>query len=151
MVDQATVGNGRNTREAPAAALRQSATGFIHDLAVLFELQAKLFVHDLQQTTGQMVLPLALLGVGLVASLCVLPMTMVGVAWFLVDAGMKTGWAFIASAGIALLVACLFLGIGYLLVRNRVSPLKRSRDEFARNMAWIKNVLKHSGRRVGPM
>ena len=148
MVDQATLGgNGRNAPEAPGAALRHSATGFIHDLAVLAELQVKLFLHDVQQTAGRMVLPLMLLGIGLVASVCVLPIAMVGVAWFLADAGMQIGWAFIASAGIALLVAGLFLLIAYAMIRSRISPLDRSREEFARNLAWIKNVLKHSGRR----
>ena len=152
MADQATVNaNGgvasRVPINSPAGSMIGNVAEFGHDLATLGELQAKLAVVDLKEATGRAIVPAALAAGALMLVLASLPVALLGVAALLVvDARHGPGWALLATAGATLVVAVVLAVLAIPALRRSFASLDRSREELARNVAWIKTVLAYSGR-----
>lgn len=151
MVGQTSVNSGaksgNGTGVPPAAAMRTNMADFAHDLTTLTELQARLFVVDCKATAGHMVLPtvLAIIG-GVLAAACV-PVALMGIAFILVfEAGWSHGAAFLITALGALVIGGGLAFAAWLLVRKNLTLFDRSKEELTRNLTWIKQVLKNSGR-----
>ena len=133
--------NGRARDEEPNVAT--SFTGLAHDVLELGELQTQLFVHDVKCTTQKTKTSLLLAVVCACVFLGSVPVLLFALGELITE---QTGWP--RSAGLAI---AAFVGIavsaGLLLASwNRLSAglssLQRSRDEFSRNIAWIKSSLR---------
>jgi hypothetical protein len=138
--------NGNGRQAAPRAVV-ENLGEFAHDVVTLAELQAKLFIADVQTFKSGVVFPTALMaGAGILALGCI-PVLLMGVAWLLVDYQvLSRGWAFLVSTAAGLILAGIMGAIGWASFRRQLNILERSQVELERNITWIKSVLKHSGR-----
>jgi hypothetical protein len=117
------------------------------DLLTLGELQAELLRIDLKEAADKSVAPgvVAVLGTGLVLGCC--PVALLGLAWWLESATELTlAASALIVAGAALVVGCGLLYAAYRWLRTSVATLGRSREEFRRNLRWVKSVLTRSRR-----
>ncbi len=126
---------------------------FGHDLTTLAELQAKLAVHDMQESARKVAVPAVVLAVATVLILSSVPVVLIGIAWLIAPL-LKSSFGLVNPQGWALvivaLVTMLLAGILALFFGSRAShsfeSFQRSREELTRNLNWIKTVLTHSGR-----
>jgi len=124
-----------------------SIADFGNDMATLVELQAKLAALDMKECTTRATVPVAVLAVGLVVVLAAVPVALLGAADLIARAlGIAPGWAMLLTAVAALVLAgaVSFLSVHELL--KSLEPLRRSREELVRNLAWVRTVLVYSGR-----
>jgi hypothetical protein len=120
---------------------------FTENLLTLAELQAKMAAIELKQNLAAIKVGTAVLAGGAVLSMAALAIALAGIAELLVS---LLGW----NRGLALLtvaVATLSIagaGIAVAIARLRGSDLgfPLSREEFARNLNWVRTVLLYSGR-----
>src|SRR5688572_5913699 len=106
MVDQADVKpmNGRNDNgrsELPPRAVARSTGEFLHDVTTLAELQGKLLLVDCKQGLSKLIMPIALLVLGIVIALGCVPIALAALAITLVQAA---EFSLAAAMGIALAV-----------------------------------------------
>jgi hypothetical protein len=88
-----------------------------------------------------------LIATGLVVAVAALPVGLVGIAELLVsEMGLKRGYALLAVAVVAILFAgsCASVGASWLRRKRLGFPL--SAEELARNVNWVRTVLRQSGR-----
>jgi uncharacterized membrane protein YqjE len=138
-------GNGRHRTQMPDVA--GSVSGLTHDVIELAELQTQLFMLDLKKSTQKTRTCLILAVVAVCLLLASLPVALVALAALLVE---QLEWSQAASLGVATLVglvlAGIFAGAAYGIVRSGLISIRRSKDEFNRNIAWIKSTLKEQRR-----
>ena len=138
-------GNGRHRTQMPDVA--GSVSGLTHDVIELAELQTQLFMLDLKKSTQKTRTCLILAVIAVCLLLASLPVALVALAELFVE---QLAWSRAAALGVATLVglvlAGIFAGAAYGIVRNGLISIQRSRDEFNRNIAWIKSTLKERGR-----
>jgi len=133
--------NGRVRDDEPNVAT--SFSGLAHDVIELSELQAQLFAHDVKCTTQKTRTSLLLSVVGACVLLGSVPVLLFALGELITE---QTGWPL--SAGLAIgAVVGIAISAGLMLAAwNRLSSglssLQRSRDEFSRNIAWIKSSLR---------
>ena len=133
----------RSGQPTPTEGVRNGLAGLLHDVTTLAELQFKLLSVDAKEASGRAVLPFALLGAAVVFSLSALPLLLIALAQLLRDqAGWPPALATLTAVVIGLIVAGVFAAIGCVRLRNCLAPLARSRDEFNRNVTWLKTALK---------
>jgi uncharacterized membrane protein YqjE len=135
--------------EAGPSQVISGVSEFSENLLTLAELQARLAAIELRQNleatrfTGSVVLA------GATLALASLPVLLIGIAELLASGlRMNRGLAFLSVSAVALLIggACILIA-GSRLRRSAVGfPI--TREEFARNVNWIRTVLLHSGRPV---
>jgi integral membrane sensor domain MASE1 len=152
MADQTSVKDGHPHRHssangAPEQQVVGGITGFGSDIATLAELQAELAVADLKEALQKAVVPLALIVVGVICVIGALPVALLGVAGLLA-AALKIGvaWATLMTGGVVLGVALVVVAVSASKIGPSFSSFRRSREELARNLAWIRTVLLYSGR-----
>lgn len=154
MADQASVStppdNGRRVRiNSPVTeGVFGNLAELGGDIASLAELQVQLAVADVKESIGRAIVPAVLLGAGLVLLLAAVPVALIGVAMLLSDALGFThpGWAYLLVAGGVVVLTVLFVLIGLPMFLHAFRSFVRSKDELARNVAWVKTVLANSGR-----
>jgi hypothetical protein len=130
-------------RESPSTGVRNGIAGVFHDALTLAELQFKLLGIDAQQATRRAMTPLALLAGAGVFALSALPLLLVALAQLLRDqAEWPAALATLTAVGAGIVIAGLLALFGYFGLRRCLAPLQRSRDEFNRNVTWLKNTLK---------
>jgi uncharacterized membrane protein YqjE len=138
-------GNGRHRTQMPDVA--GSVSGLTHDVIELAELQTQLLLLDLKKSTQKTRTCLILAVVAVCLLLASLPVALVALAALLVE---QLEWSQSAALGVATLVglvlAGIFAGAAYGIVRSGLISVQRSKDEFNRNIAWIKSTLKDRGR-----
>jgi uncharacterized membrane protein YqjE len=138
-------GNGRHRTQMPDVA--GSVSGLTHDVIELAELQTQLLLLDLKKSTQKTRTCLILAVVAVCLLLASLPVALVALAALLVE---QLEWSQSAALGVATLVglvlAGIFAGTAYGIVRSGLISVQRSKDEFNRNIAWIKSTLKDRGR-----
>jgi len=155
MVDQTTLRppetNGRQAHiDSPIA---DGVIGNLAELgsniAGLAELQAQLAVADLKESGGQAAAPLVMIAAGLVFLLAALPVALIGASELLFEMAhfRYRGLAYLIVAGVAAAIAVVLMLIGVPRLARSFATLVRSKEELARNVAWIKTVLANSGRR----
>ena len=124
-----------------------SIADFGNDVTTLMELQAKLTALDAKECIAHATFPLYVIGFAMVVVLAAVPVVLLGVAYLLAMAlNIAPGWAMLLTGLLALAVAGL---VGFLSVKEitrSLEPLRRSREELFRNLAWIRTVLVYSGR-----
>jgi hypothetical protein len=128
---------------SPPNGMAQDVGELTHDIVSLAELQFELFRNDCHAGAKGLLIPVVLLlGAGVVA-LGTVPLGLLLVAELLVQTVGLTRVAayFIAAlSGVSMAVALGVVGAFYLRGVSRV--FERSREELARNLAWIKHALK---------
>lgn len=131
------------SRESPSAGVRNGVSGLLHDVLTLAELQFKLLSLDAQVAAGRAVVPTVLLGAAGVFAASALPLLLLAFAQLLRDqAGWPPALATLMAVAVGLVVAGILAVIGYLGLRRCLNPLARSREEFNRNVTWLKSTLK---------
>jgi hypothetical protein len=149
MADQTKIvgSSGTNGRTGAPRAVVENLSDFLHDVVTLSELQAKLFVADVNDFRSGAIVPGALLGAAAIIALGCVPVLLMAIAWLLIDYEvLSQGWAFLAATGIGVLLAVVLGITGWVLFRRNLAVLERSQLELQRNITWFKSVLKHSGR-----
>jgi hypothetical protein len=139
-------GNGAGTGD-----LVGNIAGFGDDLLSLAGLQSRLAVIEFRQNVQAAKIGGAVIAMGAVLALAAIPVALAGIAELLVSyAGMNRGVALIAVAVATLAIAgtAIALAIGRLGAADMGFPL--SREEWARNLNWIRTVVLHSGRSARP-
>jgi len=118
------------------------------DIAGLAELQTKLAIVDLKTSLARAAVPAVLVGVGVLLLLAAVPVALIGAAELTADALALShrGWAYLIVAAIATALTVLLVLIGLPRLTRSFDNLANSREELARNVAWIKTVLANSGR-----
>jgi len=124
-----------------------SIAGLGNDVATLGELQWKLFKADLKDLTARARLSIAILAVGVVVVVGSVPVLVAGAGLLLATAlNISTGMGLLLSALAAVIISGGALAFAVLGLGRSLDALQHSREEFQRNVAWIRTVLVQSGR-----
>jgi uncharacterized membrane protein YqjE len=124
-----------------------NVAGVGEDLVNLAELQARLAAIELKHNIQAVRLGGAVILAGLVLALAGLPIALAGIAELLVSyLEMSRGWALIAVAVAAFVIAGTAIAIALARLRSADIGFPMSREEFARNLNWVRTVLLYSGR-----
>ena len=120
---------------------------FTEHLLTLAELQARLAAIEVRQNvdaarvTGSVVLA------GATLALASLPVLLIGVAELLAfGLALSRGVAYVSVAAVTLGIGGACVAIAGSQLRRTAVGLPISREEFARNINWVRTVLLHSGR-----
>jgi uncharacterized membrane protein YqjE len=142
MVHQAKVADRNGATGGASQGLARDVSAFANDVLTLAELQSRLLAADLQECSRRGLVPGLVLIVGLTLSLACIPIAMVTIALGLnqfLEISHFTAFLFVAAGGA--IGGVLLCAVGWMYVRQRASVLRRSRDEFVRNLRWIKRVV----------
>jgi hypothetical protein len=124
---------------------------FGENLLTLAELQARLVALELQQNLEAAKIPVPVILAGAVLAVVSLPLVLAGIAELLVsELGMKRGYALLGVAVVALAIAGTAIAFAAGRFRRALAGFAISREEFARNLNWVRTVLLHSGRAARP-
>jgi hypothetical protein len=124
------------------ASVTRSISGLIHDVLDLSELQARLLAVEARAAKEAVRTGVILFAGGSVVALAAIPVALLSLAEALVA---YAGWSRTAgllaasAAGLAIALTLIMTGLRYL--RGDVVAFPRSRQELARNIAWIKSGL----------
>lgn len=142
MVHQADVNtNGKSKRAEPNVAA--SFSELTHDAIELAELQAQLLKLDVQTAVHNTGISLRLMIVGACLLLGCVPVALTAIAELLIaQAGWSRAASFAAAAAIGLVLSAAAGAPAWRRVQQALAALRRSSDEFNRNLAWIKTNLK---------
>jgi hypothetical protein len=122
-----------------------------HDVALLAELQARLFTADLRDAKRHAAIPSAALAAAAVVALSGIPIVLMGLAWLIAElAALPVYAGFLIVAGVVLVLTAIVALIAWQRLRRSLDAFSRSREEFNSNMRWIKMVLRHRGTRGQP-
>jgi hypothetical protein len=138
---------GGNGNGASPGAVVGNLADFGDDLLNLAELQAHLAAIELRQNLQAARIGSVVIACGAVLAMAAIPIALAGIAELLVSyAGMNRGIALIAVSVATLAIAgiCIALAIGRLRAADMGFPL--TREEFTRNINWVRTVLLYSGR-----
>ena len=136
-----------NTAESGANAVVSNVAGFGEDLLNLAELQTRLTLVEMRQNLNVFKAGGALMATGLIVAVAGLPVGLVGIAELLVsEMGLKRGYALLTVAAIAILIAASCVGMAASWFRRKPLGFPLSGEELARNVNWVRTVLRQSGR-----
>jgi Putative Actinobacterial Holin-X, holin superfamily III len=136
-----------STAESGANAVVTNVAGFGEDLLNLAELQSRLAAAEGRQNVDIVKTGGALIAAGLIVAVASLPVGLVGIAELLVsEMGLKRGYALLAVAAVAILIAGSCLGLAASWFRRNRLGFPLSGEELARNVNWVRTVLRQSGR-----
>jgi len=141
-------GNGSKVEASPGSLVGNIAE-FGNDVATLAELQAKLAVFDAKDCLARATVPLIIVAAGAVLALGSIPVVLIGLADLIAastrlsdgSARLLVGLVFLIGAGAAAFVALR-------ASLRSLESFRRSNEELARNLSWIRTVLVHSGRTI---
>jgi hypothetical protein len=143
MVGETTM-NRRNGSATSAANVVAKGMGELtHDIVSLAELQLELFRIDCRKGLKRILSPVALLLVAGIVAVGTVSIALMLVAEFLTQtAGLSRAAAFSIAAMSGFIAAVAIGVVGWSYLRGVVGVFERSREEFTRNMTWIKHALK---------
>jgi hypothetical protein len=140
---QASVNGGSRFHRAEGVLTNLGSLG--SDVASLTELQAKLAMIDAKEAVGRATWPTIVLAASAAAVLAALTVLLIGLAFVLASAlGIHQGWALLIVGGVVAAVAGVIAFLSLRELLHSFESFRRSREEFARNVAWIKTVLTQS-------
>ena len=143
MVDQTSV-NGRVAAGVPGSSSVgfDGVAEFVDDMASLAELQAKLAAVDFREAARKSAIPIALTVAGLAVIVASVPVALLGAAWLLASVlKVPQGWAMLLTAGLAIALAGLVVGLAGMRLRHSFDSFRRSRKQLWLNLAWVRTVL----------
>jgi hypothetical protein len=115
---------------------------FVDDLASLAELQARLAAADSREAARKSAVPIVLTVVGLTVVVASVPVALLGAGWLLASAlKIHEGWAMLLTAGAALALGGLVVGLGGMRLRHSFNSFRRSHKQLLLNLAWVRTVL----------
>jgi len=133
--------NGRTPTDERNMA--SSFAGLTHDVIELAELQAQLFTLDIKNTSKQARTSLALVIGGVCLLLGTIPVLLATIAAAL---NQYAAWSWAASLAMATVIgiagAGTVMGVAWSRFRSGIVTMERSREEFNRNVAWVKTSLR---------
>lgn len=143
MDHQASVNGGSRFRRSEGVISNLGSIG--GDFASLAELQAKLALIDAREAAGRATWPTIVLAASAGLILAAAPVLLIGLAFVLASAfGISQGAALLIVGGVVALIAAAFAFLSLREFLHSFESFRRSREEFARNSAWIKTVLTQS-------
>jgi len=153
MADQATVRGGNASSKNNGSPEQQVVGGiaeFGNDISTLVELQLKLASIDLKESLGQALIPMSVAAGGLLLVVGAIPVAILGLSYLVASAfRLSLGASMLLTSVATLLLAATMTFIAFRNIGPSFSAMRRSREEFERNLNWIRTVLLHSGRSVG--
>ncbi len=141
--------NGRPGRDLRAGSdmVMKSVAGFGENLLTLAELQARLAKIELRQNLEAARAGIFLAIGSAVASCSGLIIMLAGLAELMVsELGIRRGYALLTVAASAIAAGTICLIAAATLLRARRISFPLSCEELARNVNWLRTVLRHSGR-----
>jgi hypothetical protein len=159
MVDQASMkvaqgANGISGRASTAAETTASpaqvvsnVAGFGENLLNMAELQARMTAIELRQNMQSLKAGAAVVLIGTIMALTALPILLAGIAELLVtQLALGRGSAFLAVGLVTFFAGALFAVSAALWIERKRLGFPLSAEEFARNLNWVRTVLRFSGR-----
>ena len=114
-----------------------------YDIMSLAELQFELFRNDCRAGMRGLLVPVALLLLATIVAVGSVPLALIFIAEFLVQAaGLSRAAAFSIAALGGCIVAVALGVVGWSHIRGIGRVFERSREELSRNITWIKRALK---------
>lgn len=140
MAYQATVERGDGRSDARQG---RGFSDLTRDLIEIAELQSRLFALDAAEAKSRAGLPAGLLAAGIWFVLATVPLLLFALAWSLIEfAGLAATWAYLIAAGAGLVIGGGMLAGAWFGFRRSIAPFRRSREELARNVRWLKRSLR---------
>jgi uncharacterized membrane protein YqjE len=142
MGDSMEMSKENGTPETASKAMARDVGEFADDVLTLAELQAQLFVADIEEFGARAQIPGVVLFSGVALGFACFPIALAGLALVLVEV-YETSYAdgLLIAAGGGAVMSVLLCVIGWCQVRRRLAVLQRSRQELVRNLSWVKKVL----------
>jgi uncharacterized membrane protein YqjE len=116
-------------------------TDVARDLISLTELQAELFQVDAKEAAARLVAPIILLVMAGVVALGTIPVLLLLIASALAAAGLSYWLSLLIAVLIGLGAAAGAGWAGWKNLRASLDVFQRSREEFNRNVQWLKHTL----------
>ncbi len=139
--------NGSRNGSQSDAGVVGNIAGFANDVATLAELQAKLVAMDLNECKSRAVIPIGIAAGSLAVVVGSIPVVLGGLGFLVADAlRLSTGLALLIVGGAALVLGGVAAVVCASFISRSFESFRRSREEFERNLLWVKTVLTHSGR-----
>lgn len=136
--------NGRVPAKTPNVA--QSVSDLAHNVIELTELQTQLLMLDIKKSSQRTRTCLVWCAVGICLLLGSIPVALFALAELLAE---QLEWshaaAFAVAALVGLALAAVAAGAAWSYVKKGVVSAERSREEFSRNIAWLKSTLRNRG------
>jgi hypothetical protein len=148
MNHQTKISERNGSPEKASQALARNAGEFAHHVLILAELQAELFVADVQESGRRVRVPGLVLLCGVALGLACFPIALTALALSLKQV-LETSYTagFLMAFGVGAVLSAVLCVVGWFQVRASVTVLRRSQQELVRNLHWIMKVLERS--RVG--
>jgi len=150
MADQASMSrsNGNSSQASPGSLVGNIAE-FGNDVATLAELQLKLAVYDAKDCVSRATIPVIVAVAGSAVALGSIPIVLLGLADWIASSTQLS----VAAARLIVGIAALILaGVGVVIALRAslrsLEGFRRSNEELARNLSWVRTVLVHSGRTI---
>ena len=139
-----TIMNRRNgSTLSPPNEVAKGMGELTHDIVSLAELQFELFRIDCREGIKRMLIPVALLLVAGIVAVGTVPIALLFIVELLTQAaGLSRAVALSIAAFFGFIVVVVMGVVGWSCMRRIVRVFDRSREEWARNMTWIKHALK---------
>lgn len=143
MGSQTKMSEPNGSPETASKAMARDVGEFADGLLTLAELQAQLFVADAKECGQRALVPGLLLlgGVGLGWACFHIALAALAL-WLIQVFEISYAAGFLMAAGAGAVISMLLCVIGWGYVRASVAGLRRSQQELARNLDWVKKVLK---------
>lgn len=136
--------------EASAGQVVSNVADFGENLLNLAELQARMSAMELRQNLEAVKTVGAVVLTGTVMALAALPVVLAGVAELLVsDWHFVRGSAFLTVGFSTIAIAALCVAMASVWIRRKRLGFPLSAEEFARNLNWVRTVIRYSGRERG--
>lgn len=130
------------TSRFPPSAVAKSAGGVLQDVMTLVELQLKLLQVDARRAVNGMLLPGVLLLVAGCLLLGCLAVLLISLGFGLAALGMPTWLGMLLATVIGLAVTGGMTFYALMRMKKITGEFETSKEEFDRNIRWIKSVLK---------
>ena len=118
---------------------------FGNDIATLGELQAKLAAIDLKDSAARAAVPSVTLVVSAAILLATLPILIFGLATVLAPMlSLSPGVSLLLTGGVILVVSAIVAAVAARRFLQSFESFRRSREELARNVAWLRTIMVQS-------
>jgi uncharacterized membrane protein YdjX (TVP38/TMEM64 family) len=135
----------------PRAGVVSNVAGFGESLLSLAELQTRLTAVELRQNMDSVKAGATALTAACIVAFSCVPVFLLAAAELLVsEFGMKRGFALLTVASSALGLAAFVAFLAVRTLNRKKIGFALSREEFTRNVNWLRTILRHSGRPVSP-
>lgn len=146
MAGQATMNGSAPAGQAPGGVF-DSVSALGNDLTNLATLQLRLAGCDARETIKRLAPSLVLGVVGLILLPSSLVIALIGAAyWVAATSNWTLPQALLLVGGVGAVIAAIAIVLALRLGRGSLVSFRRSSEELQHNIAWMRTVLKYSGR-----